>query len=223
MTSIEQRRGVVPNLRAGTLRSVLQPSLTVRSTSESEIEESPTENPIPAGGLRAESIVLVNTGDGKGKSSAAFGVMVRALAMDWRVAVVQFIKSGDWKVGEEKIGRQLGVAWHAMGEGFTWDSDDISHDVELAKRGWHVAADLIASGQYHLVVLDEITYLLNWGWLEIDDVLHTITERPSHVNIVCTGRDAPQALIDIADTATEMHKIKHAYDSGILAKKGIDY
>lgn len=190
---------------------------------DSSIDEPPSENPIPAGGSRADSLVLVNTGDGKGKSSAAFGVMVRALAMDWEVAVVQFIKSGDWKVGEEKIGRQLGVDWHAMGEGFTWDSDDISHDVELATRGWEAARSLIEAGEHHLVVLDEITYLLNWGWVDVDDVVRTITGRPDHVNIVCTGRDAPAALIEIADTVTEMRKVKHAYDQGVLAKKGIDY
>lgn len=186
-------------------------------------EDPPSENPIPSGGLRADSIVLVNTGDGKGKSSAAFGVMVRALAMDWSVGVVQFIKSGDWKVGEEKIGRQLGVDWYAMGEGFTWDSDDISHDVELATQGWTVAANLIAAGTHNLVVLDEITYLLNWGWVDTDEVVAAIINRPSHVNIICTGRDAPQALIDAADTVTEMRKVKHAYDVGVLAKKGIDY
>jgi len=191
--------------------------------SEPMSDEPPSENPIPAGGSRAESVVLVNTGDGKGKSTAAFGVMVRALAMDWRVAVVQFIKSGDWKVGEEKIGRQLGVDWHAMGEGFTWDSDDISHDVEVAGRGWELAASLIAAGDHQLVVLDEITYLLNWGWIDIDDVVAAIASRPPHVNVVCTGRDAPDALIDVADTVTEMVKVKHAYDEGVLAKKGIDY
>ena len=187
------------------------------------IEDPPSENPIPSGGSRADSVVIVNTGDGKGKSSAAFGVMVRALAMDWRVAVVQFVKSGDWKVGEEKIGRQLGVDWHATGEGFTWDSEDIAHDVEVAGRGWKIAETIINAGEHQLVVLDELTYLLSWGWVDIDDVTRTIANRPGHVNVVCTGRDAPDALIEIADTATEMRKIKHAYDVGVLAKKGIDY
>jgi len=196
--------------------------LSTPSASHNE-DEPLTENPIPDGGKRADSVVVVNTGDGKGKSSAAFGVMVRSLALDWSVAVVQFIKSGDWKVGEEKIGRQLGVDWHNVGEGFTWDSEDIDHDRGLASDGWKQARDLINAGEHRLVVLDEITYLMNWGWIDSDDVIAVIADRPSHVNIVCTGRDAPEALLEVADTATEMRKIKHAYDSGILAKKGIDY
>lgn len=187
------------------------------------IDEPPLENPIPTGGSRADSIVLVNTGDGKGKSSAAFGVMVRALAMDWSVAVVQFIKSGDWKVGEEKVGVDLGVQWHSVGEGFTWDSDNIAHDRGLAQAGWELAAGLISSGEHRLVILDELTYLLSWEWVDTADVVAAIESRPDHVNLVITGRDAPRALIDAADTVTEMRKIKHAYDRGVLAKKGIDY
>lgn len=190
---------------------------------ENDVDEPPTENPIPDGGSRADSIVLVNTGEGKGKSSAAFGVMVRGLAMDWKVAVVQFVKSGDWKVGEEKIGRELGVDWHNVGEGFTWDSDNLDHDKAIAEAGWAQAAAVIAAGEHKLVVLDEITYLMNWGWVNSDAVIDAIRTRPDHVNIVATGRDAPDALLDVADTATEMRKIKHAYDTGILAKKGIDY
>lgn len=191
--------------------------------SENESEVPPSDNPIPSGGSRADSIVLVNTGDGKGKSSAGFGVMVRGVAMEWRVAVIQFVKSGDWKVGEEKVGRQLGVDWFSVGEGFTWDSDNIDHDKALAAAGWEQAAELIAAGEHKLVILDEITYLMNWDWVDGDAVVAAIANRPDHVNIVATGRDAPQALLDVADTATEMVKIKHAYDTGILAKKGIDY
>ena len=186
-------------------------------------EVPPSENPIPAGGGRADSLVLVNTGDGKGKSSAAFGVMVRGLAMEWNVCVVQFVKSGDWKVGEEKLGRQLGVDWHSVGEGFTWDSDNLDHDKAIAAQGWAKAADIINGGDHKLVILDEITYLMNWDWVDSDAVIETIRNRPDHVNVVATGRDAPDALIEIADTVTEMVKVKHAYDTGILAKRGIDY
>lgn len=186
-------------------------------------ETPPSENPIPEGGGRAKSLVLVNTGDGKGKSSAAFGVMVRGLAMEWNVCVIQFVKSGDWKVGEEKLGRELGVDWHSVGEGFTWDSDNIDHDKAIAAEGWAKAAEIINAGDHKLVILDEITYLMNWGWVDSDSVLDTIRNRPDHVNVVATGRDAPEALIEIADTVTEMVKVKHAYDSGILAKRGIDY
>ena len=167
--------------------------------------------------------MIVNTGDGKGKSSAAFGVMIRAVARGWPVAVVQFVKSGKWHVGEEKIGRQLGVDWHNVGDGFTWDSDDLEHDKALARQGWDTASALIAAGEHRLVVLDEITYLCTWGWIDTADVAAAIRDRPPQVNVVVTGRDAPQELIDVADTVTEMRKVKHAYDRGVNAIRGIEY
>jgi cob(I)alamin adenosyltransferase len=182
-----------------------------------------TDDPRPSGGRTADSLVLVNTGNGKGKSSAAFGVMLRAVARGWKVAVVQFVKSGDWKVGEETIGRQLGVDWHSLGGGFTWDSDNLQHDIDLGRQAWAQAAALIASGDHQLVILDELTYLCSWGWVPTADVVAAIAGRPRHVNVIITGRDAPQELIDLADTVTEMRHVKHAYDSGILAKRGIDY
>ena len=116
------------------------------------------EDPRPEGLRRASSLLLVNTGDGKGKSSAAFGVMLRSVAMGWPVVVLQFVKSGEWKVGEEKIGRQLGVEWHSLGEGFTWDSTNLEHDKEVAQRAWQVAAEAIAGGKYRLVILDGDTW-----------------------------------------------------------------
>ncbi len=171
----------------------------------------------------AKSLVVVNTGDGKGKSSAAFGIMVRGLALDWPVAVVQFIKSGDWNVGEEKMGRKLGVDWFNEGEGFTWNSEDIAHDKAIARQGWQRAADLITAGEHRLIILDELTYLINWGWVDPEPIYEAIANRPEKVNIVVTGRDAPQGLIDVADTVSEVRKVKHAFDNGIIAKKGIDY
>ena len=185
--------------------------------------EPPVEDPRPQGLRTVRSLVLVNTGDGKGKSSAAFGVMLRAVARGWPVAVVQFLKSGEWQTGEEKIGRQLGVDWYAIGEGFTWDSTDLTHDKAVAGEAWAQARSLIEAGAHRLVVLDEITYPLNWSWIDTSEVIATILNRPEHVSIVATGRDAPAALIDVADTVTEMRNIKHAYDKGIAAKKGIDY
>ena len=193
-------------------------------TEEQNLTEAPPEeNPIPAGGTTADSVVIVNTGDGKGKSSAAFGVMVRALAVDWPVAVVQFIKSGEWNVGEEKMGRKLGVDWFNEGDGFTWNSEDIEADKALAQKGWEKAAELISADHHRLVILDELTYLLNWGWIEPEPVYEAIRNRPEKVNIVVTGRDAPEGLIEVADTVSEVVKVKHAFDSGIIAKKGIDY
>lgn len=184
--------------------------------------EPPTEPPPPAT-TRVPSLVLVNTGDGKGKSTAAFGTMIRALARGWKVAVVQFLKSGDWQVGEEKIARQLGVDWFAIGDGFTWDSRDMTESEAIAREAWAKAAGIIAGGEHRLVILDEITYPMNWGWIPTAEVVATIRGRPEEVNVICTGRDAPQELIDIAHTVTEMRNVKHAYDQGIMARRGIDY
>jgi cob(I)alamin adenosyltransferase len=139
------------------------------------------------------------------------------------VAVLQFIKSGDWAVGEEKVGRQLGVDWWALGEGFTWDTGDPAHDREVAASAWAQARQVIEAGEHQLVILDELTYLLTWGWIDTGEVVSVIRNRPSRTNIVITGRDAPEALVEVADTVTEMREVKHAYRSGIRAKRGIDY
>ena len=185
--------------------------------------EPPEEDPRPDGLRTAPSLVLVNTGDGKGKSTAAFGVVLRAVARGWRVAVVQFLKSGAWRVGEEEVGKRLGVEWWALGEGFTWDSTDLTEDEAVAREAWASARRIIEAGEHRLVVLDEVTYPVTWGWIDGDEVAAVLRDRPSAVNVVLTGRDAPAALIEVADTVTEMRSVKHAYDRGIRAKKGIDY
>lgn len=182
----------------------------------------PTEGP-PVGQNRTPSLVLINTGDGKGKSTAAFGVIMRAIARGWRVAVVQFIKSNDWKVGEEKIARQLGVDWWAVGDGFSWESENMEESEALARRGWEWARTRIASGDYDLIVLDEVTYPINWGWIDVGDAVAAIRDRPDRVSLILTGRDASQELVDVADTVTEMRNVKHAFDAGIPARRGIDY
>ena len=199
------------------------PDAPVPAEADLSPDDPPTDDPRPLGLRGTDSLLLVNTGDGKGKSSAAFGVMVRAIARGWKVAVVQFVKSGDWKVGEEQVGRDLGVTWVNAGDGFTWDSNDLEHDKALARQGWATAADIVRAGEHHLVVLDELTYLMNWGWVDADDVVATLVGRPRHVSVIVTGRDASEALIAAADTVTEMRKVKHAYDEGIAAKRGIDY
>jgi cob(I)alamin adenosyltransferase len=172
---------------------------------------------------RQRSLVLVNTGNGKGKSTAAFGVVMRGVARGWRVSVIQFIKSGKWKVGEERVARQLGVEWAKTGDGFTWLSDDLERSRARAGAAWELAAGTLAAGEHQLVVLDEITYPLNWGWIDSESVLSAIRERPEHVNVILTGRDAPPALIEVADTVTEMVKVRHAYDRGVRGKRGIDF
>ncbi|MGI8757738.1 MAG: cob(I)yrinic acid a,c-diamide adenosyltransferase [Acidimicrobiales bacterium] len=185
--------------------------------------EVPADDPRPDGLRAARSLVVVNTGHGKGKSTAAFGIMIRGVARGWRVAVVQYVKSGTWKVGEEKVGRQLGVEWWTIGEGFSWDSENLSKDEAVARQAWAHARGVLATGDHDLVVLDEITYPINWGWIDGDEVAAALRARPEHVNVVLTGRDAPDALVEVADTVTEMRSVKHAYERGIRAKKGIDY
>jgi cob(I)alamin adenosyltransferase len=183
---------------------------------------APPERP-PAPEVNPRSLVLVNTGDGKGKSTAAFGVIMRAVAREWRVCVIQFIKSGKWKVGEEKVARQLGVEWLKGGDGFTWESPDLDKSQGRAAAAWLLAEAAIAGGEYQLVVLDEITYPMNWAWIDTASVIEAIRSRPDRVNVIATGRDAPAALIEVADTVTEMVKVRHAYDRGIRARRGLDF
>lgn len=171
---------------------------------------------------RVASLVLVNTGHGKGKSTAAFGTMIRAIARGWNVLVIQFIKSGKWKVGEETIGRRLGVDWWTTGDGFTWNSKKMDETEARAREAWRAAGDKLASGEHEMVILDEITYPINYGWIDVDEVVSAIRERPERVNVIVTGRDAPPEIIEVADTVTEMTKIKHAFDQGVRAKRGID-
>ena len=185
-------------------------------------QKPPTEGPERAS-KHASSRVLVHTGDGKGKSSAAMGVMLRAVSAGWKVAVVQFLKSGRWHTGEEAAGKALGVDWWSLGDGFTWDSRDMDRTEAVAREAWLAAAALIRAGGHRLVVLDEITYPMNWGWVETRDVVETIRSRPADVSIVATGRDAPTELREIADTVTEMRVEKHAFDEGIAAMRGIEF
>ncbi|MFV0307783.1 MAG: cob(I)yrinic acid a,c-diamide adenosyltransferase [Desertimonas sp.] len=190
---------------------------------EREATDIPTDDPRPDDLRRAPSLVLVNTGPGKGKTTAAMGVVMRAVARGWPVGVVQFLKSGKWRTGEEQVARRIGVAWWAMGDGFTWDSTDLTQDQAVAAAAWDHARSLIGGGDHQLVVLDEVTYPINWEWIPLDDVVATIRDRPEHVNIVATGRKAPAGLIDVADTVSEITDVKHAYRAGIRAKKGVDF
>ncbi len=168
-------------------------------------------------------LVIVNTGDGKGKSSSAFGVMLRAVARDWKVIVIQFIKSEKWQTGERKMAERLGVDWITGGDGFTWESEDMTATIDAAKDAWERARGIITGGEYDLVILDEATYPVTYGWISVEEVVKAIADRPDAVNVIITGRDADQALIDLADTVTEMKKVKHAFDEGIAARKGLDF
>jgi len=157
-----------------------------------------------------QSIVLLNTGHGKGKSSAAFGVMSRGWARGWTVGVVQFVKSGKWKVGEKKLAEHLEIEWHTLGDGFTWESTDMDETIAKGQHAWQVAKAKLASGDYDLLILDEATYAVKYGWVDAAEMAEGIRARSPRTNVVVTGRDAPQELIDVANTVTEMRKVKHA-------------
>jgi cob(I)alamin adenosyltransferase len=172
---------------------------------------------------RSQGLVIVHTGDGKGKTTAALGLLLRASGQGLRVAMFQFIKakSGNW--GESRAARKLGVEVVPLGSGFTWTSTDLAHDRALAREGWDRCRVAIESSAYDVVVLDELTYCFTFGWLEVEEVLDVLRGRPEGQHVVITGRDADQALIDFADLVTEMRAIKHPYDAGIKAQKGIEF
>lgn len=172
---------------------------------------------------RVDSVIVVNTGDGKGKSSSAFGVMARGWARGWRVGVVQFMKSGKWHTGEEKLAGYLGIDWWTLGDGFTWESTDLDETAATNVHAWEVAKGKLASGDYDLLILDELTYVVNYGWVDVGDVITALRDRHRGTNVVVTGRDAPPELVELADTVTEMRVVKHAYEKGIAAMKGIEY
>ncbi|XWX02458.1 cob(I)yrinic acid a,c-diamide adenosyltransferase [Aggregatilineales bacterium SYSU G02658] len=169
-------------------------------------------------------LVLVNTGDGKGKTTAALGVILRMLGRKKKVALIQFLKHEGGQWGEIRALAQLGLEAEKTGDGWTWTSKDIDETQARALHGWEIAKQRITSGQYDLVVLDEFTYLLDFGWLDTTEVIGWLKEnKPEKLNLIITGRNAPQALIDYADTVTHMTKVKHAYDAGIPARAGIEF
>jgi len=170
----------------------------------------------------ARGLLLVNTGNGKGKSTAAFGVAFRAIGQGLNVCVIQFIK-GKWKTGELESAKRLGLELIAMGKGFTWESENIEEDKELMRQAWRVASEKILSGNYDLIILDELNYVLGYGYIPVDDVIRILGSRPPHVHVMVTGRNAPDEIVSIADCVTEMRDVKHPYRNGIPAQRGIDF
>jgi cob(I)alamin adenosyltransferase len=171
-----------------------------------------------------KGLVIINTGDGKGKTTAALGVLFRAMGQNMRVVMLQFLKSktGNW--GEMRTAQRLGVEIIPLGDGFTWTSKDLNKDRALAQTCWQLCREKIESDQYDVVIMDEITYALNYGWLSLDEVLDTLRKRNPLMHIIITGRDAPEALIEFADMVTEMREIKHPYKTqGMMAQKGLEF
>jgi cob(I)alamin adenosyltransferase len=171
----------------------------------------------------ARGLLIINTGNGKGKSSAAFGLLARALGHGMKCAVIQFVK-GRSDTGEEAFFRDHpDVTWHVMGEGFTWETQDASRDAAVGQAAWKQACRHLHDENIQLVILDEFTYALKYRWLNLDDVLANLADRPSMQHVVITGRAAPPELIAVADTVTEMQPIKHAFQAGVQAMPGIEW
>ena len=169
-----------------------------------------------------KGLLLVLTGNGKGKSSSAFGMIGRSLGHGMKVGVCQFLKSRTDTGEEAFFSRDPLVEWHVLGDGFTWDTQNREQDIATAERGWQVAERMLNDSSFELVVLDELTYLLSYGYLDTDKVLDTLAARPPLQHVVVTGRAASRELCELADTVSEIADIKHAYRSGIRAQKGID-
>jgi cob(I)alamin adenosyltransferase len=170
-----------------------------------------------------KGLVLVHTGAGKGKSSSAFGVIVRALGWKQKVGVVQFIK-GKWKTGERQFFDRLGeVTWHTMGEGFTWDTQDKDRDIAAAQAAFAKGRDMLESGDYDLIVMDEINIAMRYDYISVEDVIAGLEARDKRTGVILTGRDAKPKLCEYADLVTEMTEVKHPFKAGIKAQRGVDY
>ena len=191
-----------------------------------QIETPPTDKRYDRPEGERRGLVIVNTGDGKGKSTAAFGLALRAFGRQHvhgrQVKIFQFMKVPTARFGEHRMFEQIGIPIEGLGDGFSWKSQDLEHSAQLARDGWEKARAAILSGEYFMVVLDEITYPLIYGWLPLEGVLQTLRERPRDVHVVLTGRRCPEEIIQLADTVTEMRLVKHAFKAGVPAQRGIE-
>jgi cob(I)alamin adenosyltransferase len=184
----------------------------------------------PRRARREQPLLMVNTGRGKGKSTSAFGLVQRGWAQGWRIGVYQFVKSGKWRVGEEAAAAALTASgqggtidWFKSGDGWTWTSRDLAESADLAREGWAEVRRRLADETYRLLVLDEFTYPLTFGWLDVAEVVEVLTTRPGFQHVMVTGRDAPAALVEAADLVSEVVKRKHPYDTGQRGQKGIEW
>lgn len=187
-----------------------------------KIVAPPTERGSPKAEGERRGLILINTGHGKGKSTSAFGLALRAHGRGKAVKIYQFMKVPTARFGEHRVFEQLGVPIEGLGDGFSWKSRDLEHSAQLARDGWERAEATIRAGEHFLVVLDEITYPLSYGWLPLEPLLAALRERPPHVHVMLTGRDAPEELIELADTVTEMALVKHHFKAGVPAQRGIE-
>jgi cob(I)alamin adenosyltransferase len=173
---------------------------------------------------RDKPLLIVVTGHGKGKSTSAFGMLLRSWARGYRCGVFQFVKSGKWKVGEAKAAQALGgIDWEKMGDGWTWISRDLEESADRAREGWAEVKRRIEAERYEFLLLDELTYAIKYGWIPEDEIVETLKNRPGFQHVVVTGRDAPAGLIEAADLVSEVTKVKHPMDAGIRAQQGIEW
>lgn len=169
-----------------------------------------------------KGLLLVLTGNGKGKSTSGFGMVTRAVGHGFTAGVAQFIK-GSWECGERNVLTKLGVKFHVMGTGFTWNTQDREKDIAAAEETWRGAKELLTNENIDVVMLDELTYMLSYHYLDLDEVLDVIANRPQDQHVIVTGRGCHKLLMEMADTVSEVQNNKHAFDSGIKAQKGIDW
>jgi cob(I)alamin adenosyltransferase len=173
---------------------------------------------------RDKPLLIVVTGHGKGKSTSAFGMLLRSWARGYRCGVFQFVKSGKWKVGEAKAAQALGgIDWEKMGDGWTWISRDLEESADRAREGWAEVKRRIEAERYEFLLLDELTYAIKYGWIPEEEIVETLRNRPGFQHVVVTGRDAPAGLIEAADLVSEITKVKHPMDAGIRAQQGIEW
>ncbi len=176
-----------------------------------------------AGATKKKGLIIVNTGDGKGKTTAALGVAMRACGYGMKVLMLQFFK-GKWKYGELRSAPKLGsLEISPMGKGFTWESKDIEVDKAMIRSAWEVAKTKMCSGNFEIVILDEINYALGYGFLDVNDVLEFLKGKPPMLHVILTGRGAKPEIIEIADLVTEMRQVKHPFEQGIVAQRGIEF
>ncbi len=174
--------------------------------------------------VETKGLIIIHTGEGKGKTTAALGLAMRAVGAGFKVYMVQFIK-GKWKYGELEAARRLGEDFeiHPMGEGFTWDTKDPERDRQKAREAWEAGLNAARSGRYKMVIFDEINYVISYDYLPVDEVAAFLEKKPPDLHVVLTGRNAHPKLIDLADLVTEMREIKHPYKAGIKAQRGIEF
>ena len=203
--------------------STTEPASNI-SESEPSTADEISEGPQSVKGPRInKGLVIVNTGKGKGKTTAAMGIVLRAWGRGMNVIMLQFIKHSTANFGEQRAAEKMGITMRAMGDGFTWRSKDLEQSADMARAHWEDCKEVIATGGYDVVVLDEFTYPMHYGWVPVEDVIEVLRNRPEMLHVIITGRNAPEALVEFADLVTEMQVVKHPYQQGIKAQPGIEF